>query len=239
MRIYVGLALLLLMTAVLFYTGYRSNKLVLASNDARGGPPYAVASQMARKVQAEAERYHHDLGRWPDSLQDLELDAKSTAAQAGIERISFGSEGAMRFDLTSPAGSAAIVWTPTLQDDEVHWQCVTDRDDARRVIAECRKRAFGAMAPIAAPPADREESEIAVPGLEARCQLLGRAGYAAAQARAAGDTLDTFVHRPIVAFQDDASVREDLKSLAKWVYDAPARSPSATQRDALRRNRCL
>ncbi len=85
--------------------------------------------------------------------------------------------------------------------------------------------------------ADGTQPELA--GLDERWQAMGQVAYASAQARSEGEELETFIRRPVVAFVDDPKLRADLEALARWIYQSPARTPNATQRDVLRRYKCL
>jgi hypothetical protein len=239
-RFHVIPAFVLLAGAALFYTSYKSNKALLRTPNVRPEPAYAAAGEMAGTLRSGAERFHHDLGRWPDTLEDLNLDATSLRPRPSTESIRLGAAGEIQI-LLKQAGDAvplAVTWTPRILGEKYVWDCATDSQEATRRLTACANVEPGART-IGSPPADRSESQIDVPDLDEKCQMLGRIAYAAARARRVGDSYDLFIHRPMVAFEDDADRRETMKTWARWTFDSPPRTPSASQREALRQARCL
>ena len=240
MRSVIGPALLLLMTAGLLYTSFHTNKRILATAIT---PPRAVQSAalaMARDLQTRAAAFHADLGRWPDTPQDLDVDAQRLIANNAIQSLRFDAAGALIVVLKDAGGRfpATLAWTPRLTDERVEWACRTNAEETTATAMACARSAAEELA-VGAAPSARSDREVAVPGATETCQRLGRIAYAAAQAREAGDSLDTFAHRPLIAFIDDPRQRDESKAWAQRVYEAAPQSPGATQRAAMREHRCF
>jgi hypothetical protein len=240
MRSVIGPALLLLMTAGLLYTGFHTNKRVLATTLAAPRAAPAAMRTAVRDLLSRAAAFHADLGRWPDAPEDLEIDAQRFRTQSDVKSLRFTDSGDIVIDLNETAAGipALAAWTPRTTDDRVDWFCRTNASQATATALACEKLAAAELA-VGASPQGRPDSEVAVTGVNERCQRLGRIAYAAAVARQAGDSLDTFTHRPLIAFVDDPEQRSESRVWAQRIFQAPPQSPGASQRTAMREQHCF
>jgi hypothetical protein len=71
------------------------------------------------------------------------------------------------------------------------------------------------------------------------CQAIVQAARAAQRAVESGEALQTFLRRPVIAWQDDETLREKLRAVALAVYASPEQAPAQRLRDVLRVQRCL
>jgi hypothetical protein len=230
---------LVLVVGGLLYAAFNMNRDLLEVTDERPMLAFATARDLATTAQSNAVRYWRELGRWPQSLADVNLDEQWMSRHRGIESIRYGADGTVRVGLSSASNGPAtlIVWTPRQYGERMLWDCESDLPEIGKHIEGCVAVDAATLANSAA-AAPSEDAQIEVSDLSERCQALGKVAYAAAQARDTGDPLETFIRRPVVAFVDDQKLRGDLESLARWVYESTPRTANATQRDVLRRYRC-
>lgn len=221
------------------YLAFQGNRQVLEATDERPVRAFATASDLAASLRGSAEHYHDDLGRWPDSIADLNLDGKWMRAHRGIESIALGDDGTVRIGVAAAHDGPAAVfaWTPRQRGDRVLWDCRSDLPDAGAHVRDC-EAATREELEIVAPPEDRTPAEAAVTGLDERCQQLGTVGYEVARARAAGEPLDSVIRGPTFTFVEDAQRQDELVALARWIYESPPRTANATQREVLNQYRC-
>ncbi len=88
------------------------------------------------------------------------------------------------------------------------------------------------------PEADVDDEEVDVSRLDERCAAIAATAAESADAIESEVPFEEFLRRPVVAFVSDPSLRIELEGLARRLYDRPAASPLAAQRDALREARC-
>ena len=236
---------LVLVAGIFFYTAFQGNRTVLEATDERPMLAFATATDLAAQAQGNAVRYRKDLGRWPQTFGDVNLDQDWMGRHRGIDSIRYGSDGAVLVSLDAATNGPAtlIAWTPREDGERVLWDCESDLAEISRHIEGCTPADKARLAELESgaegdeTAADEEQIELA--GLDERCQAMGKVAYASAKARSEGEDLETFIRQPVVAFVDDPKLREDLEALARWLYQSPARSPNATQRDVLQRYKCL
>jgi hypothetical protein len=231
--------LILAIGAVLLYAAFHVNREVLVITDERPKLAFATATGLAVSMQGSAVRYRQRLGRWPATPADVNLDEKWMSAHRGIESVSYGANGSVHAHLSAAIDGPAtwIVWTPRDHGERVLWDCASDHPGIAKILDGC-VTADASMLAMSELEDTSEGRYVDVPGLDERCQALGKVGYAAAKAREEGDPIQVFVRRPVVAFVNDEKLRAELEDLARWVYASPARAPSATQREVLTQYRC-
>jgi hypothetical protein len=232
---------LLLVIAILLYVAFHGNRQVLEATDERPKLAFATANDLAKSMQVAAVRYRGQLGRWPATPADVNLDERWMNAHRGMESITYGANGTIRAHLRAASDGPAtwIVWTPRQHGDEVIWDCKSDQPEIATKLEGCTaadSAQLASVAPVASDPGRDEAVEVS--GLSERCQALGKVGHAAARARAEGVPVEDFIRQPVVAFVDDRKLRDELEEAARWVYTGVARAPSATQRVILTQYRC-
>lgn len=230
---------LVLVAGLLLYAAFHVNRQVLEVTDERPKLAFASATDLAASMKGSAIHFREQLGRWPTALADANLDEQWMNAHRGIDSVSYGPNGAVRVHLDAAIDGPAtwIVWTPRDHGERVIWDCASDHPGIASIIHDCVTAAMPTLA-TAGPARESGGEAIEVPGLNERCQALGKVGFAAARARDEGDPVDNFVRRPVVAFVDDPKLRAELEATARWVYASPAQSPAATQREVLTQYRC-
>jgi hypothetical protein len=236
---------LVLVAGIFFYTALQGNRSVLEATDERPMLAFATATDLAAQAQGNAVRYWRDLGRWPQTFADVNLDQDWMSRHRGIDSIRYGRDGAVLVSLDAATDGPAtlIAWTPREDGERILWDCESDLADIATHIEDCTVADQATLVELEAdsagddPAPDAEPMELA--GLDERCQAMGAVAYGAARARSEGEELDTFISRPVVAFVDDPNLRAELEALARWVYESPVRTPNAMQRDVLQRYRCL
>jgi len=230
---------LVLVVGALLYVAFHANRQVLEVTDERPRVAFASALDLASSMKGSAIHYREQLGRWPTTLADANLDEQWMKAHPGIESVAYGSGGAVQVHLSAALDGPAtwLVWTPRVRGERILWDCTSDRADIAKVLPDCAAADGPALA-LAEPVTAHVSGPADVPGLDERCQALGKVGYAAARARAEGDSVEVFIRRPIVAFVDDSKLRSELEDLARWVYTTHEQTPSAMQREVLTQYRC-
>lgn len=78
-----------------------------------------------------------------------------------------------------------------------------------------------------------------IEALTPSCQAIVQAARAAQRALESGEALQTFLRRPVIAWQDDETLREKLRAVALAVYASPQQAPAQRLQDVLRIQRCL
>jgi hypothetical protein len=213
---------------------------------------YAVALHSAADLgmwgRSKAEAFRHDMRRWPDSLDDVEFDLQWVKAHPGIAEFRYAPGGAVYVALSTDPGKPAprILWTPKdaagTYTDSIDWDCVADFAAVSKFVPACRIVDADALktppAIEAADPTDENPKIPTVPGMNARCQVIGRAAYAAALARGQDDTLETFQQSNFYTSQYGSPNYDEMTKTVQWVYDSPRRSPGASQHQALRSHLC-
>ncbi|HEX7418211.1 MAG TPA: hypothetical protein VF315_09175 [Steroidobacteraceae bacterium] len=71
------------------------------------------------------------------------------------------------------------------------------------------------------------------------CRAILQAARAAQRAVESGEALETFLRRPVIAWQDDETLREKLRSVALAIYASPPQAPAQRLREVLRAQQCL
>jgi hypothetical protein len=239
-------AALALSAAALLYSAYHANQAMLRASEERPLLAVAMAKNLGELARSRAETFHARTGRWPQSLAEAGLDGRWMRSHRGIESVRYGAAGTVRIvlDAASDGARASVVWTPSARGGQTHWDCESDLAELAQRIAPCRPVGTAQLTelpsaePVSPLATAADEGPLDLAGLDARCEAIGKVGYAAALARAAGDPADVFVRRPVVAFTEDAALREELEQAARWIYAAGPAAPRDAERAVLSQHRC-
>jgi hypothetical protein len=99
-----------------------------------------------------------------------------------------------------------------------------------RRLAKAPAMAAPAAIPVAADTVDES-------ALSDECQVIAQAAQTAQRAVQSGESLETLLRRPVIAWQEDPALRAKLQEVARAVYAAP---PQAARWQAiLRGQHCL
>lgn len=93
-------------------------------------------------------------------------------------------------------------------------------------------------APGAPDTPDAESPPLDTTALDERCAAIAAAAETAALALDAAVALEDTLRKPVIAFEDDPTLRAELEQTAREIYATPPGSPPAAQRAALQAARC-
>src|SRR5580765_135095 len=91
MRIPMIPGVLVLVVGALLYFAFHANRQKLEITDERPRVAFAAALDLASSMKGSAIHYREQLGRWPTTLADANLDEQWMKAHRGIEAVAYGS----------------------------------------------------------------------------------------------------------------------------------------------------